>query len=164
MAAKPLGGGWGRRFRLPADSFTPSEGADAQSLVTLCITPGTPPVEVVPLGVTRLNEGVSQPGLSGQRRRETGSGKRSRARGWRLRPDTGDKRRDREAPESFAVAHLRVRRWRQPSAGEELRRKKLAPQVKQRPFRVQETLANRLILTALLKCLSSAIIECGVAH
>jgi hypothetical protein len=25
MAAKPLGGGWGRRFRLPADSFTPSE-------------------------------------------------------------------------------------------------------------------------------------------
>jgi len=25
MAAKPLGGGWGRRFRLPADSFTSSE-------------------------------------------------------------------------------------------------------------------------------------------
>jgi len=30
IAAKPLGGGWGRRFRLPADSFTPSEALPIQ--------------------------------------------------------------------------------------------------------------------------------------
>ena len=46
MAAKPLGGGWGRRFRLPADSFTPSQGTEVPGGRTQTfLVPGENPLD-----------------------------------------------------------------------------------------------------------------------